>query len=59
MYLNKKEIEAINASIDFISHHADGADDYSPFAEMQQYLRSAWEKGMKQKRKTLKTHKRQ
>jgi hypothetical protein len=48
MYINSKELDAIQGAIDFISHHADWAEDYTPFEEMQECLRSVWKKGIKE-----------
>lgn len=54
MYLTQKELDALNAAIDFIGTNADGADDYAPYQEMQTNLRSIWSKGIKYKKKTKK-----
>lgn len=48
MNITSKELNAILGAIDFISTNADGAEDYSPFEEMNDHLRNVWKKGVKE-----------
>ena len=48
MYITKKELDSLNAIIDYVSSSTDGVDDTEYWEALHSDLYSIWEKGKKE-----------